>query len=732
MAADEMLNEFLIECNESLNQLDNDLVIFEEDPSSQEILASIFRTFHTIKGSSGFLALNKLETISHKGENLLSLIRENKIAVDRDIINVLFLLVDAIREIILNLSNKGTEGENNYEVLLQKLEQLQASEKDVPAKIMAPKNDEGAILEKVDALKENVENLSGITDTKIRVDVSTLDSLMNLVGELVLARNRIMQFKVSEDTAYLSSTHKLNLVTSELQTVIMKTRLQEINNIWSKFHRMVRDLAVAKKKSVNLVLEGKETELDRTIIEAINDPLVHLVRNSIDHGIETPAQRRKNGKPPMGTLRLSAFHEGGQVNIEIFDDGAGIDPEKIKEKAISKGIISIEKAAQLSPQESINLIFKSGFSTAKTVTNISGRGVGMDIVKTNIEKIGGSIEIHSKPGENSFVRIKIPLTLAIVPALIVSSGIQKYAIPQLNLLELVRLELDDNKTQIEMVHNAPVFRLRGKLLQIIYLDRIFREGSGKNGTHQLNGNKKTLNIVVLKSGNHEFGLVVDEVHNTQDIVVKSLGKKLKNINYFSGATILGDGAIALILDILGIGHNNNIISDVLHKDDSGAKTKSNIQKLNVEKQTLLLISDLMDNQMAIPLNTVARLEEFLCSKIEISGNKAFIQYRNKILPLIVLSNVFIEDELKKEPPEKFLENKETLKVVVVKLKSGKSFGIIVDKIIDILETEIIDKGPAPRKGVLYTFVMKKHITEMIDFDNIVNKVESQLIAIGTN
>ncbi|MBT6006402.1 MAG: hypothetical protein HOG79_11835, partial [Prolixibacteraceae bacterium] len=249
MAADEMLNEFLIECNESLNQLDNDLVIFEEDPSSQEILASIFRTFHTIKGSSGFLALNKLETISHKGENLLSLIRENKIAVDRDIINVLFLLVDAIREIILNLSNKGTEGENNYEVLLQKLEQLQASEKDVPAKIMAPKNDEGAILEKVDALKENVENLSGITDTKIRVDVSTLDSLMNLVGELVLARNRIMQFKVSEDTAYLSSTHKLNLVTSELQTVIMKTRLQEINNIWSKFHRMVRDLAVAKKKS---------------------------------------------------------------------------------------------------------------------------------------------------------------------------------------------------------------------------------------------------------------------------------------------------------------------------------------------------------------------------------------------------------------------------------------------------------------------------------------------------
>ncbi len=422
-----------------------------------------------------------------------------------------------------------------------------------------------------------------MADTSIRVDVRLLDMLMDQVGELVLARNRIMQFStIQEDRGLLTAYQRLDLITSELQEGVMRTRMQPIGTIWNKFPRVVRDLARECGKKVDLIMDGEETELDRTLIEAIRDPLTHLVRNAVDHGFEKPEARLLSGKSETGQLFLRAFHEGGQVIIEIADDGGGIDPQRIVRRAMERNLITAAQATQISQGEIIDLLFRPGFSTAEIVTNVSGRGVGMDVVKNNIEKINGTIDIQSQVGKGSTIQIKIPLTLAIIPALIIRCAGDRYAIPQASLLELVRLEGDAAGAKIETIQGAPVYRLRGKLLPLVYLHEALPHEDGTSKQPARKGNH-VVNIVVLQADGRQFGLVVEHVLDTEEIVVKPLGKQVKDIAEFSGATIMGDGNVALILDVLGLAHRARVVSerrDALQTDASARDHGQTIESTN--------------------------------------------------------------------------------------------------------------------------------------------------------
>jgi two-component system, chemotaxis family, sensor kinase CheA len=547
-----------------------------------------------------------------------------------------------------------------------------------------------------------------LEDSSIRVDVQLLDKLMNLVGELVLARNQILQFNSTHhDAAFLETSQHLNLVTSDLQEGVMKTRMQPIGGVWSKFPRIVRDLSMECGKKIRLETEGKDTELDKTLIEAIKDPLTHIIRNSVDHGIETPDVRLGQGKPEEGVLQLKAFHEGGQVNIEIQDDGGGIDPEKLKEKALSKGLISIEQAAKMGDRELVNLIFMPGLSTAEKVTNVSGRGVGMDVVRTNIEKIGGTVDIHTRKGEGTTLKVKIPLTLAIIPALIVSTGGNQYAIPQVNLLELVRLDEEQSETVIETVQGTPVYRLRGNLLPIVNLH-------DELGFPEKETGQTATNIVVLSANERQFGLVVEEICDSEEIVVKPLGNQLKGISGFSGATIMGDGSVALILDIMGLAQKANVIRENQEQTAADSKDEGAAGKDMTDKETLLIFRVGKEGRSSMPLSAVARLEEFKCSDIEHSGDNEVIQYRGEIIPLIDLSKFF--------DSSKQIVRNETIQTIIY-TRENKSVALVVDQILDIVEENIATKRSLTHKGVLGTVVIQNMVTDLIDMEGIVRETD---------
>jgi len=551
---------------------------------------------------------------------------------------------------------------------------------------------------------------SNVADTTIRVDVGLLDKLMNLVGELVLARNQILQFTATQsDTAFIATTQRLNLITTELQEGVMKTRMQPIGNIWSKFPRVVRDVALTCGKQVRVEMEGRETELDKTIIEAIKDPLTHVVRNAVDHGVESPERRVAAGKPAEGRLFMRAFHEGGQVNIEISDDGAGIDPEKLKQKALQRGLVNPDQLARLSDREALSLIFLPGFSTAEKVTNVSGRGVGMDVVKTNIEKIGGTVDIHSKVGHGTTLKIKIPLTLAIIPALVVTSGGERYAIPQVSLLELVRLEGEQARRSIENIHGAPVYRLRGNLLPLAYLGREL----GSDDTAKVTQGE-TVNIVVLQADDRQFGLVVESILDTEEIVVKPLGKQLKGIATFAGATIMGDGRVALILDVLGLAQRAGVVSEV--RDRSIAEKAHHATDGGHERQTLLLLGMGDAGRFAIPLSMVARLEEFPDDSVERSAEQEVVQYRGQILPLLRLSRV-LRAAAEADPAA---SDGDSLQVVVY-TEQGKSVGLVVDRILDIVEDALDIQRSIGRDGLLGSAVIQQRVTDLLDVHGIIER-----------
>jgi two-component system chemotaxis sensor kinase CheA len=836
---DEIVREFLVESYENLDQLDRDLVALEQEPDAHPLLQSIFRTIHTIKGTSGFLAFGKLEVLTHAGEGLLARLRDGGLRLTQERTTGLLELVDAVRGILASIETTGAEGDRDCADLVTRLTALQTPQQEAelasasatvasaaararstkarpqaeatnappssvgtptpaaprPAKSPArprrratdpkpeaPPTNEAteqqteqvakhdikaaraarkangsaapaspppnvpllgellqqqadinaedvavAMLEQqlgddrplgeilVDhgqatpeqvrealalqaAAQADVRAGGSVSDSTLRVDVNLLDTLMRLVGELVLTRNQIVATAAARaDTGMQRSSQRLNLLVSELQAGVMKTRMQPIDTVWSKLPRLVRDVSVACGREVRLVLEGRDTELDKTILEAIKDPLTHLVRNAIDHGIEAPETRIAAGKPAEGTLTMRAFHEGGQVNIEISDDGAGIDPARIATKAIERGLATVEQLRAMPPREIVNLIFVPGFSTAAKVTNVSGRGVGMDVVRTNVEKIGGTVDISSEPGLGTTLKIKIPLTLAIIPALTVECAGERYAVPQVSLDELLCLEGEQARAGVEYLSGAPVFRLRGTLIPLVWLDHVLDLTDAPHVD-------ESVYILVLQADGRRFGLVVDRVLNTEEIVVKPLSRQLKGIGTYAGATILGDGRVALILDVRALARRAHVVRET----DSAMEHERQLATAAViEGPEPLLVVAVGDRRLGVPLSMVTRLEEISLDRVEHVGQREVVQYRGQLLPLGRLSTMLGEQAVADAGSQ--------LKVIVY-TQGRRSVGLVVDAVVDIATEAPASRGDVSAFGVSGVVVVQELVTELLDME----------------
>jgi two-component system chemotaxis sensor kinase CheA len=721
----EVIREFLLETHENLGQLDADLLSLEKDPHEKQTLARAFRTLHSVKGTAGFIGLPRLEAVAHSAESLLSKLRSGELTFNRPIASAILAVVDAIRRMLASIEHSGDEGDGDYSELIARLDRLRESggveeaptppapsvtlpPPPPPAPVATPAQAPVPAAPAAQPSPYDVTEVRApaVADSALRVDVGLLDKLMNLVGELVLARNQIMQLSTAqEDGGLQGPVQRLNLLTTELQANVMKTRMQPIANVWSKFPRIVRDLALACGKKVRFEMDGQDTELDKTIIEAIRDPLTHMVRNAVDHGIEPPDIRAQRGKPQEGRLALHAFHEGGKVIIELSDDGAGIDPARVRDRAIRTGLLSPEDAVRMSEQQLANLIFLPGLSTAERVTQFSGRGVGMDVVRTNIERIGGTVDLQTTPGRGTTVRMKIPLTLAIIPALTVSASGERFFIPQSSLLELVHLDGEQAQKRVEDMQGAPVYRLRGSLLPLIYLGQQLQLPPRK-------ASEEGLMIVVLQADDRQLGLVVDAIHDTEEIVVKPLQKQLKGVGVFAGATIMGDGKAALILDVMGLAQRAGVVT--------GARGRALAEKPSAtgptaSKEALLVFTGTDSSRMAIPLAQVARLEELPRASVERAGRQRVVQYRGEVLPLIDVAREMrrLERGGRRGAGGEVGGEGDTLQVIVHS-SEGRHVGLVVGEIVDIVEEEVTTRARASRPGVLFCAPVQGHITELLD------------------
>jgi len=733
---DDLISEFIAESRENLTRIDRELVDLERTGGDPELIASIFRSIHTIKGTCGFFGLERVLSLAHSTENVFGRMREGTLSVEPSCITLTLEAIDRIREMLTAVEQTGCEPEIDTSELVRQLDAFTAFdsssagsdpalsdpalsdvESDSVSSVAPPPNIpptaprgfepadtassamaspksgmrmEAAVAEaQPEAVVAVVEKPAD--DLSIRVQIDVIDRLMNLVGELVLTRNQLLQLaRGDEESKYATPITHLNRVTIDLQEAVMKTRMQPIGNAWAHLPRLLRDLTQAIGKQIDLNMLGAETELDRTVLDAIKDPLTHIVRNSADHGIEMPEARRQLGKPEAGQLRLNAFHEGGHVIITVEDDGAGVNVERVRARAIANGLVTEVDAARLSPQEIIQFIFLPGFSTAEKVTSVSGRGVGMDVVRTQIEKIGGTVDLQSVPGAGTSIRARIPLTLAIISALVVESGGELFAIPQLGVVELVRLAAED-RHRIESIHSHQVFRLRNRLLPLIRLDDVL----GLTPTRP--EHEFDVNIVVVQVGDEQFGLIVDGVFDTQEIVVKPVGSLLKEIPIYQGTTILGDGRVIMILDVTGIATESGSLSAA-----SEAETGETSRDSEGDRTSVLLFGTGGNQVMSVPLSLVARLEEFPVDRIERTGDRLVIQYRGDLLPLLPVEGAASQmDERGIQP-------------VVVFSEYEHSMGLMVDRIEDVLEEELLIRMSSRRPGVLGTAIIDNRAIDILD------------------
>jgi two-component system, chemotaxis family, sensor kinase CheA len=685
----EIVREFLAESAEGLDQLERHLVELERDPNWRQRLAEIFRAVHTLKGSSGMLGYSKLESVAHAGESLLGSLRDGKLVLSPELISRLLSMVDGLRGLLRAVERTGSEGTGDYANVVRSLEELLQSTAG-PATSAEDVHDVPA---------DGLGSEKPVPGGTIRVDVGLLDRLMDLAGELVLARNQVLGCVTAQDHgANVHAAQRLKRVTSDLQDAVMKARLQPIGSVWKRFPRLARDLALGCGKQVTVEMHGSETELDRGILEAIRDPLTHILRNAVDHGIEAPEQRIRAGKTSAGCLRLRASHQEGRVHIEISDDGAGIDLEGVQRRALEKGLTTPEQAAKMGERELANLVFLPGFSTAERVTNVSGRGIGLDVVRANIEKIGGVVDLQSVTGKGTALRFRIPLTLAIVPALIVSSAGQQFAIPQADLVEVARLP---GASSIENVCGTPVYRLRERLLPLCFLDReLHLESSGVDD----------LQVVVVEAGGGKFGLVVDAVHDTEEIVVKPLGAQLSGIACFAGAAVLGDGQVVLILDVIGLARMAKVVVGPQVRPPDNAVATNNAGDGPIPRW--LVFRGAAGSRFALPLAALVRLEEILADRIEHSAGREVVQYGGEILPLLRVSTLFHEAE-----PER-----ELLPVAVIH-ESGSSAGLVMDRIEDIVE-EMVELRCDGRSDLLEgSAVIQQRVADVLNLKNVLARAE---------
>ncbi len=751
---DDLVVEFIAETNESLGLIDNDLIALEQNPNDKAIIGNLFRLVHTIKGTCGFLGLGRLEKLAHHGENVMGRFRDGDLEVKEEYVTLILESVDQIKYIISELEAHGAEPEGNDAGLIEKLDAVYEG-REVGAGVSESVESEPSDPNDIESLSRdpNPANEGGLSDYDIavlqaafdsvpdvdmgepveqskaeevkapavvvekeiapvvqgkpnvpvqslRVNVDVLENLMTMVSELVLTRNQLMQIlRNAKDEQFTAPLQRLNHVVSDLQEGVMKTRMQPVGNAWAKLPRIIRDISIELGKKIDLQMNGEETELDRQVLDLIKDPLTHMVRNSADHGIENPEDRAAVGKPETGTIILNAYHEGGHIIMEIKDDGKGLNTSRIREKAIENGIATEEELNAMTPKQINQFIFAAGFSTAAAVTAVSGRGVGMDVVRTNIEKIGGTIDLDSVEGEGTTVAIKIPLTLAIVSALIVESSHERFAIPQLAVQELV-MASSNGVNKIEMIKGSPVYRLRDHLLPLVYLDDLLKLKTVPSDDEPVE-NLKPVNdnqyIVVAKVGAYNFGIVVDKVYDTEEIVVKPVASIIKHIELFSGNTILGDGTVIMILDPGGIARATGDInvSDTAEKKEEVQKNKG------LQKTSLILFEGQGGVPRAVPLQLVSRLEDVDLSKIEYSNGKMLIQYRNSLMPLIKFEESM---ELKSKG------NQPTL----VFTDGRRSMGLMVTNIIDILEDYINVQINSDNETCLGSAIIQGKATDVIN------------------
>ena len=855
---DDLLNEFLTETTESLDVVDAQLIVLEQDPSNKEVLDNIFRLVHTIKGTCGFLGLPRLEKVAHAGENVLGQFRDGTLDVTGDAVTVILESLDRIKEILNGLEQTEEEPHGDDSSLIARLDAI-ITGADAPAAEIAPEPEpepepeadlrpgevsleeleaaflaapgpddddddvapaavaQGSLFDRcggedslsvashllanrisasetlgqfcsgekekffgmlsaitngdldggatiaracisapgfgpdqfgdlsagvkevlgevgvdahaadeviaalgtlrdpmveASAAQADAKKASGDKKEKsgggmvqsIRVSVDLLEDLMNMVSELVLTRNQLMQMvRQMDDSEFGVPLQRLSQCTTELQESVMKTRMQPIGNAWAKLPRIIRDLAVDLDKKIELEMIGAETELDRQVLELIKDPLTHMVRNSADHGIESPAQRIAMGKPEKGTIKLNAFHEGGHIVIEIADDGAGLPVAKLRAKALEKGLASPAEIEQMSDNQIQKFIFHAGFSTAAKVTNVSGRGVGMDVVRSNIEKIGGTIDLNSTEGKGTTLAIKIPLTLAIVSGMIVQASGQRFAIPQISVLELVRAS-SRTEYKIEKIKSTPVLRLRNRLLPLVFLNQVLgyetqREAGDPNFENDYF-------IVVTQVGNFTFGIVVDQVFDTEEIVVKPVAPILKDLSIYSGNTILGDGTVIMILDPNGVAElANSAFSNADELGDDMDNAASGSDGL----ETILIFRAGENTQKAVPLALVARLEDIECDRIEKTDKHHVVQYRGSLMPLVMVNE---NCELRMD---------EGRQSVIVFTDNDRTMGLAVDEILDIVEDKLEVELDSDTPGIMGSGIVQGQATEMIDVAHFLDK-----------
>ena len=696
------LNEFKTEAGEMVEKMFASFLNLERDPTQLDEISEIYRQAHSLKGAAGLFGLKDIGRVAHDLENSLDGLREGKGEFSAEVIDQTYEKIKKIED-LLGLKNDNTNSDTSSPAPPppnQEKEALQVAQE--PA--LENPVEEPPKVERQNKTTSREEVSSG----SVRVSVDLLDKLMTLMGEMVLVRNQMIQYtNNSDDMDFHNLSKRLNVVTSEIQEQMMRTRMQPIGNVLNKFQRVVRDLAKKLDKDIELKIEGAETELDKSLLEAIKDPMTHIVRNSCDHGIETKDERKKTSKSKRAQVEIKAFHEGGQVVVEVKDDGRGLNKEAIINKAVERNLVIPAQIDKMTDSEIFNLIFASGFSTAKQVTNVSGRGVGMDVVRTNIESIGGTVEIKSVAGEGTSFLLKIPLTLAIVPALIVTCGENRIAIPQVKLHELVRV--DQSSTQkIEIIQGTPVYRLRGNILPLVDLRSVLQI---EEKSERVFGEEDVINIAVIQNEGQLIGFIVDRVMDTADIVVKPLNKLLKSLSVYSGATVLGDGSVALILDIQGIRRK---IMDINIKSTKSSDGDKESRYMSYDRHDFLLVGLNSATKHALLLNFVHRLEEFKEDQIEVSGNHPVIRYRGVTLPLIFCNQVFDLPKVDKEQGKPF--------PVVVVEKAGRLYGLVVDRILDTLQTsEEVQPPVGKMKGVVGNLNLDKELVVVIDPFEIIEK-----------
>ncbi len=742
---DELTREFLIESQEGLDRMERCLTELETRPQDRELIGDIFRSVHTIKGTTGFLGFKRLEKLAHAGENLLGLLRDGKITANQEVTTGLLGLLDALRVILKSIEAEDAEVEGDDRALIDTLEVLQHSgavqaqpaakaKHAHPVRTEAPRHSDAGpqatpdappavpadtplpnplraqVTEPPQALLREEPPAEPVTDavkartaatnaaeSTLRVDVTLLNRMMNLVGELVLTRNQVLQATANHPNLTLLS-RRLDMVTADLRESVMKARMQPVSNVFSKMPRIVRDLSQTLGRKVRLQMEGQDTELDKSLLEAIKDPLTHAVRNSLDHGIEPPEIRQAAGKDPEGTLTLRAVQEGSHVVIEVSDDGAGISLEKVRQRAVERGLIPAVKAAHLSERELLQLVFLPGFSTASAVTNVSGRGVGMDVVRTNVERIGGKVEIASQPGAGTTLRLRIPLTLAIIPALIVRSIGQSFALPQGALSELVHVPPEKADTLIEWIEGAPLYRLRERLLPLVLLDRLLIPTAppGKMADRESF-------IAVLNADGRQFGLVVEGLADPEEIVVKPLSSALKDIGLYSGATVLGNADLALILDPGAIASKAGVFLG--NKEQAGAENAT--AEADATRNLEYLLVEVADRRAAIPLVDVLRIEQLPVARIEYMGYRPVINFNGQLLPVEDSTGLL----------SAAAGNPDAQVIVVVCREGSRQVGIAVSHVLDVaVGAELFESGSRSKaEGIT---LLKNRVTDIVSLHGV--------------